>query len=33
MAEYLLNFMRDEAKIQSTIVTINTMLDQYFKNN
>lgn len=33
MAEYLLNFMRDEAKIQPTIVTINTMIDQYFKNN
>ncbi|CAD8168911.1 unnamed protein product [Paramecium octaurelia] len=33
MAEYLLVFMRDEAKIQPTIVTINTMIDQYFKNN
>lgn len=25
--------MRDNAKIQPTIVTINTMIDQYFKNN
>ncbi|CAD8078724.1 unnamed protein product [Paramecium sonneborni] len=33
MAEYLLIFMRDQAKIQPTIVTINTMIDQYFKNN
>ncbi|CAD8156687.1 unnamed protein product [Paramecium octaurelia] len=33
MAEYLLVFMRDQAKIQPTIVTINTMIDQYFKNN
>ncbi|CAD8172285.1 unnamed protein product [Paramecium octaurelia] len=33
MAEFLLTFMRDNAKIQPTIVTINTMIDQYFKNN
>ncbi|CAK80848.1 unnamed protein product (macronuclear) [Paramecium tetraurelia] len=30
---FLLTFMRDNAKIQPTIVTINTMIDQYFKNN
>ncbi|CAD8084529.1 unnamed protein product [Paramecium sonneborni] len=33
IAEFLLTFMRDHAKIQPTIVTINTMIDQYFKNN
>lgn len=32
VAEMLFEFMRDTAKIQPTIVTINTMIDQYFKN-
>jgi len=33
IAEYIFHFMRDTIKIPPTIVTINTMIDQYFKNN
>jgi pentatricopeptide repeat domain-containing protein 1 len=33
MAESLFRFMTKELGISPTIVTINTLIDQYFKNN